>query len=120
MSKNKYVNLYLKYCTLLPTFVCLNTWSLFLDISLCALLISRPSYQLNCYSTSPIYFSRAAERLATTAATAALLQVGCATVSIHVGVPVERRYLELGGQIHVPGALNIYKVNYKITKTCNQ
>jgi hypothetical protein len=28
--------------TLLPTFVCLNTWSLFLDISLCALLISRP------------------------------------------------------------------------------
>ena len=27
---------------LLPTFVCLNTWSLFLDISLCALLISRP------------------------------------------------------------------------------
>ena len=42
MSKNKYVNLQLKYCTLLPTFVCLNTWSLFLDISLCALLISRP------------------------------------------------------------------------------
>ena len=44
MSKNKYVNLWLKYCALLPTFVCLNTWSLFLDISLCALLISRPSY----------------------------------------------------------------------------
>ena len=43
MSKNKYVNLYLKYYTLLPTFFCLNTWSLFLDISLCALLISRPS-----------------------------------------------------------------------------
>ena len=41
MLKNKYVNLQLKYCTLLPTFVCLNTWSLFLDISLCALLISR-------------------------------------------------------------------------------
>ena len=41
MSKNKYVNLQLKFCTLLPTFVCLNTWSLFLDISLCALLISR-------------------------------------------------------------------------------
>ena len=32
MSKNKYVNLLLKYCTLLPTFVCLNTLSLFLDI----------------------------------------------------------------------------------------
>ena len=32
-------------CTLLPTFVGLNTWSLFLDISLCALLISRPSYK---------------------------------------------------------------------------
>ena len=44
MLKNKYVNLYLKSCTLLPTFVCLNTWSLFLDISPCALLISRPSY----------------------------------------------------------------------------
>ena len=44
MSKNKHVNLQLKYCTLLPTFVCLNTWSLFLDISLCALLISRYSY----------------------------------------------------------------------------
>ena len=29
MSKSKYVNLQLKYCTLLPTFVCLNTWSLF-------------------------------------------------------------------------------------------
>ena len=43
MSKNKYVNLQLKYCTLLPNFVCLNTWSLFLDILLCALLISRPS-----------------------------------------------------------------------------
>ena len=28
-----------------PTFVCLNTWSLFLDISLCALLISGPSYK---------------------------------------------------------------------------
>jgi hypothetical protein len=35
MSKNKYVNLWLKYFTLLPTFVCLNTWSLLLDISLC-------------------------------------------------------------------------------------
>ena len=43
MSKNKYINLQLKYCTLLPTFICLNTWSLFLDISLCALHISRPS-----------------------------------------------------------------------------
>jgi len=42
MLKNKYVNLWLKYCTLLPTFVCLNTWSLFLDISLCALLIRAP------------------------------------------------------------------------------
>ena len=45
MSKNKFVNLYIKYFTLLPTFVCLNTWSLLLDISLCALLISRPSYE---------------------------------------------------------------------------
>ena len=44
MSKNKYVNLQLNYCTLLPTFVCLNTWPLFVDISLYALLISRPSY----------------------------------------------------------------------------
>ena len=44
MSKNKYVNLQLKYCTLLPTFICLNTWSLFLDLSLCELLITRPSY----------------------------------------------------------------------------
>jgi len=44
MSKNvcQFVD---KYCTLLPTFICLNTWSFFLDISLCALLISRPSYQ---------------------------------------------------------------------------
>jgi hypothetical protein len=27
-----------------PAEICLNTWSLLLDISLCALLISRPSY----------------------------------------------------------------------------
>ena len=46
MSKNKHVNLQLKYCTLLPTFVCLNTWSLFLDISLCLLFISLFSYLL--------------------------------------------------------------------------
>ena len=47
MSKNRYVNLQPKCFTLLPTFVCLNTWSLFLDISLFALLISRPSYRLS-------------------------------------------------------------------------
>jgi len=39
----------MRNCTLLPTFVCLNTWSLFLDISLCALLISRPSYKGRSY-----------------------------------------------------------------------
>jgi hypothetical protein len=44
MSKNKYVSLWLKCCTSLPFFVCLNTWFLFLDISLCALLISQPTY----------------------------------------------------------------------------
>jgi hypothetical protein len=43
MSKNKYANLYLKYCTWLPFLVCLNTCFLFLDIPLCALLISQPS-----------------------------------------------------------------------------
>jgi hypothetical protein len=32
-------------------FHCLNTWSLFLDISLCALLISRPSYNIYKYFT---------------------------------------------------------------------
>ena len=60
MSKNKYVNLKLKCCTLLPTFVCLNTWSLFLDISLCALLISRPSSTVirthQTYLVGSIYF----------------------------------------------------------------
>ena len=34
------------FCSLVPTFVCLNTWSIFIDISLCALLICRPSYFL--------------------------------------------------------------------------
>ena len=56
MWKNKYVNLQLKYCTLLPTFFCLNTWPLFLDISLCALLISRlRSCVYECFHTHCIH-----------------------------------------------------------------
>ena len=55
MSKNKYVNLQLKYFTLLPTSVCLNTWSLFIDISLCALLISRPSYIRRTITGQPLH-----------------------------------------------------------------
>jgi len=53
MSKNKYVNFYLKYFTLLTMFVCLNTWSLFQNISLCALLISRLSYNQQNILTNP-------------------------------------------------------------------
>ena len=58
MSKNKYVNLQLKYCTLLHTFICLNTWSLFQDISLCAFLNSRSSY-IGTYIASASCFGSA-------------------------------------------------------------